>query len=115
MTWKVWLMAVLTVLLAVAYGFMNRADFITLNPQGGAVDLAQSIDGEWDSVCILAPYTTNPMAGEVLGTPLNVELRSRAYSSDSFALLVTLADGDVDGLYEVSRGGAAGDPPAPVG
>ena len=72
-------------------------------PENGVLDLAKAIPGDWDRVCILNPYTTNSLAKEVVGIPVNVQMRSDIPTSDSITLLVTVDDDDVHELVEVSR------------
>ena len=76
------------------------ADFAPVN---GVIDLAEAIPGDWDRVCVLNPYTTNSMAKQVIGIPVNVQMRSDIYSSDSITLLVAVDGEQVFEMVEVSR------------
>ena len=78
-----------------------RARNLPIEPVDGKVDLAESISGDWDSVCFLGPYTTNGRAREALGVPVDVEGRSTISSSDSIALAVTMKGGEVVSLFEI--------------
>ncbi len=76
----------------------QRLEVIPLDDE---IDLAKAMPGNWEKVCILAPYTTNSHVNEILGVPVNVARRSNIGSSDSIALLVTIQDSQVNGLYEI--------------
>lgn len=54
-------------------------------------------------MCVIAPYSTNRHAREILNVPIDIEDKSSIYMSDSIALLVTLHGNAVSGLFEVSR------------
>jgi len=98
---------ILLALTVLAYGWYvlsNRSETIDLRPSGGIVDLSVSLPGEWDRVCVIAPYSTNSRASKILGVAVNIALRSSIAVLDNIALLVTLNDGEVSGLFEVSRG-----------
>jgi len=81
----------------------SDAEVVELQPVEGQVDLAAQLPGVWQRVCVLAPYSTDRHAREILGVDADVSLRSRIVYSDSIALLVTVRDGDVSGLFEVPR------------
>ncbi len=78
------------------------AQLLEVIPLDGEIDLAKAVPGNWERVYILAPYTTNSRAREILGVPVNVARRSNIGSSDSIALLVTIQDSQVKGLFEIS-------------
>lgn len=95
----------LSVTLSACSDGVSKAGSITLEPAGGAVDLSEALPGEWGRVCVVAPYTTNEHAREILGIPVDIQRKSSIYMSDSIALLVTLQGEKVSGLFEVPRGG----------
>lgn len=74
-----------------------------IEPVKGYVDLSHVLTVNWTRACILGPYSTNSDAREILGTDVNIQTRSSIYHSDSYALIVTMADGAVTGLYDVYR------------
>jgi hypothetical protein len=74
-----------------------------LEPAGGQIDLSNALSGEWGRVCVIAPYSTNEHAREILGVPADIESNSSIYQSDSIALLVTMHGENVSGLFEVPR------------
>ena len=78
-----------------------RAQNLSIEPIDGQIDLAESIAGDWDSVCFLGPYTTNGRARGALGVPVDVEGRSTIFSSDSIALAVTMKGDAVVDLFEI--------------
>lgn len=57
----------------------------------------------WGCVCVIAPYSTNEHAREILGVSVNIESKSSIYMLDSIALLVTMHGENVSGLFEVPR------------
>ena len=74
-----------------------------LQPVQGYVDLSHALPGDWARVCILGPYSTNDIARDVVGRDVNVQTRSSIYHSDSYALAVTVGDGDTVDLYDIYR------------
>jgi hypothetical protein len=82
---------------------VSTAKQLELSTQDGEVDLSEKFSGNWDTVCILPPYSTNEHAKAVLGVPLSVETKSKITSSDSIILIVTMQRGRVAGLYEIPR------------
>lgn len=100
---KIALILIALFIVSALYLFSNRAANLELQVEDGQVNLATSIPGDWDGLCVLAPYSTNSMAEETLGEAFNVELRSNIASSDSIALVVTMKDDSVTDAFEVSR------------
>ncbi len=99
--------ALITGVLAIIAGFIwykggPDAQLLEIISLDGEIDLAKAVPGNWERVCILAPYTTNSRAKEILGVSVNVARRSNIGSSDSIALLATIHDSRVNGLYEIS-------------
>jgi hypothetical protein len=86
------------------FALLSKAETTSLQVSDNRVALSGSLPGDWDSVCILSPYSTSAMAREVTGTRVNVELQSSISSSDSISLLITMKGGRVMNLFEVSRG-----------
>lgn len=78
-----------------------QAESQSVVPVDGRVNLAAELAGQWDEVCILPPYTTNGRAREVLGVSVDLRDSSRIWNSDGIALLVTMDDDGVAGMYEV--------------
>ncbi len=68
----------------------------------GKIDLAKSMPGDWERLCILGPYMTNSHAKEILGVSVNISRRSNIGTSDSIALLATIQSSQVNGLYEIN-------------
>lgn len=73
----------------------------SMSPVDGRVDLTGEFAGQWDEVCVLAPYATNGQAREVLGVAVNLRDSSRIWNSDGIALLVTMNDRGIAGMFEV--------------
>jgi hypothetical protein len=76
---------------------------LEVSPVSGKVDLSTALSGNWDRVCMLAPYSTNEHAMTVLGAPVDIESKSDINSLDSITLLVTMKRDGVTGLFEVPR------------
>lgn len=79
------------------------AESLDLRVAEHRVDLTDQLPGEWDRVCVLAPYSTDRHARQVLGIDAEISLHSRIVYSDSIALLVTVRDAEVAGLFEIAR------------
>ena len=82
-----------------------EAQLLEIAPADGTADLARLLPGAWDRVCILAPYSTNSRAAEVLGSGIDITGSSDIGWSDSIALLVTMQGDQATGLYEVPLDG----------
>ncbi|MGR6871674.1 hypothetical protein ACU6U9_05060 [Pseudomonas sp. HK3] len=52
------------------------------------VDLAQQVEGNWDNVCILTPYTTPMQAAELTGLDVRDVSGTGIESSDSYNVLL---------------------------
>lgn len=81
----------------------EKAVSVDLVIEESMVDLRRQLEGEWQQVCILGPYSNQHHAEEVLGFSYDVVANSHIYSSDSIALLVAVKDGMAVGAYEVNR------------
>lgn len=81
----------------------SDATILKLRPLDGRLDLATRLPGAWDRVCVLAPYSTDRHAREVLGIDADISLHTRIVYSDSIALLVTIGNDQVTGMFEVPR------------
>jgi hypothetical protein len=81
----------------------SDAMVLKLLPADGQLNLATRLPGAWDRVCVLAPYSTDRHARDVLGIDADISLKSRIVYSDSIALLVTVEDSRVAGMFEIPR------------
>lgn len=77
---------------------------LELQPTDSSISLTRAIDGKWEKVCFIGPYTHNQQASEIVGFALDVESRSDIEWSDSIVLLVALDADDGARLFEVDRG-----------
>lgn len=75
---------------------------LALTVENGHVDLAQQVTGDWDSVCILTPYTTDTKAALITGLNVADIAGSGIASSDSFQVLVFLKDQALHSQYQVN-------------
>ena len=82
----------------------NQAEQVDLQIDNGGIDLAVSLAGDWDRVCVIGPYSVNHHAAEITGFQVDIEAQSKIEASDSIALLITIAGEKVADLYEVRRG-----------
>lgn len=77
---------------------------LELRPTSGHMDLSEVIDGKWETLCFIGPYTHNEQASEIAGFPLDVEGASDIVWSDRIVLLAAIAGGHRTRLFEVRRG-----------
>ena len=75
----------------------------TFDVKDGQLNLTELLDGDWNKVCILTPYSTNDFAAKILGFEYNVASQSNIAMLDSISLLVTIKNGAVLGEYEIKR------------
>ena len=62
---------------------------------GVVIDLAQAVRGDWDTVVVLQPYTSDAQSDSVLGHAWRSRELSVVKSTDMYNLLVFLKDGRV--------------------
>ena len=67
------------------------------------VDLAQQVEGGWDRVCILTPYTTPVQAAELTGLDVPDVSGTGIESSDSYNVLLFMKGGRLNNAYQVNR------------
>ena len=89
--------------LIIWFAYLAKAKTIELHAPDNRITLSEALPGDWDHVCVLSPYSTSPMAKEVTGIRINVELQSSISMSDSISALITMKGGRVKDLYEVAR------------
>ncbi|WP_338728573.1 hypothetical protein V8687_11195 [Shewanella baltica] len=67
------------------------------------IDLGKEIEGDWDKVCFLPPYTNNDLAREVLSIEFDAEGNSGVYVLDSITLVVIIKQNTVLECFETPR------------
>lgn len=77
---------------------------LKLRPTNGQIALSEVIEGKWETVCFIGPYTHNEEASEIAGFPLDVEGVSDIEWSDRIVLLAAIAGDNRARLFEVRRG-----------
>ncbi|WP_028240126.1 hypothetical protein [Stutzerimonas azotifigens] len=70
---------------------------------GQPVDLSALQPGPWDRACVLPPYTTDPAAETILGTPWEAGRYTDIAMSDAIAVLVFLDGRRVAAHVEMPR------------
>jgi hypothetical protein len=80
-----------------------QAQELKLDLSKAYVDLAETLVGDWERVCLITPYSSNEYASEVVGFHVNVEERSRISVLDGISLLVTVKNQNIEDMYEVPR------------
>ena len=68
-----------------------------------SLDLAQVGPAQWETVCVLPPYTTNVQAQAILGFDWDAERRTAIKASDSINVLVFIRDRKVLAFSELPR------------
>ena len=67
------------------------------------IKLVEYVDGNWEKVCFLGPYSTDEAAQELLGFQWQLESLTSVWVNDGVTLLVFIENGSVQSYYEVSR------------
>ena len=80
-----------------------QAQELEFNLSKAYVDLAETLIGDWERVCVITPYSSNEYASEVIGFDVNVEERSDISALDDISLLVTVKNQNIEDMYEVPR------------
>ncbi len=73
------------------------------NSRVSAVDLSTLTDFPWDSVVLLAPYTSRSAAERATGTSWPEYEKWRLHESDAFSLIVFVDHGERNRVEKVSR------------
>ncbi|MDM7859439.1 hypothetical protein QTP81_02325 [Alteromonas sp. ASW11-36] len=71
--------------------------------QGTALILSEHVDGDWNSVCIFAPYSDNAQARQKLGFEWPLEDLTTVWVLDNVSLLVFVDNNTVIDFLEVRR------------
>jgi len=90
-------------LLSISCSKYNEALSKTFDVSSGTVDLSKQLQGNWDKVCLLTPYSNNESAENILGFKFNVEEKSNIFVSDSITLVVAVKGNEVLKYFEVPR------------
>ena len=84
--------ALVVVLVAAVCGCRNQdSAAIThnvLRSERRAVDLSAAVPGDWDTVCVLGPYSNNEKAEQTLGFPWAAETLTDIHHNDGISVLV---------------------------
>jgi hypothetical protein len=81
----------------------SNAPKLSFNYSELPIKLEEHVDGNWDRVCFLGPYSNNEAAKELIGLDWPLESLSSVWVNDGVTLLVFLNNGAVVSFYEVSR------------
>lgn len=99
-----WVFALVILVTSSTYGYFGvyRAQSVKLPVRESNVDLSRLGD-DWQTVCVIGPYSYNETVKELTGIEIDIERRSRISLHDSIALLVTLDGNGRYRLFEVPR------------
>ncbi|MHA2753457.1 hypothetical protein, partial [Vibrio campbellii] len=76
---------------------------IQLRLNDSSVDFSEVVEGDWNRVCFLGPYSNNTAARSLLGFDWDSENLSRISDLDSITLLLFANDDEVIKYSELSR------------
>lgn len=71
--------------------------------EGRRVDLGSAVDGNWDRVCVLGPYSTDSDAAEALGFSWPAEALTDIARDDGISLLIFVREKSVLKFVEHPR------------
>ena len=69
----------------------------------GEINLSRELNGEWERVCIITPYSSNETAKAILGFDFDVINKSHIYVQDGITLLITVKNNAVIEYFETPR------------
>ncbi|MBA6413392.1 hypothetical protein H2508_09745 [Parahaliea sp. F7430] len=67
------------------------------------IDLSMEVDGDWDRICIITPYSNNAIVQETIGFKYDIESKSSIDVLDGITLLVATNQNKVVQYFEVPR------------
>jgi hypothetical protein len=67
------------------------------------IELTEYVDGNWEKVCVLGPYSDNAAASELLGFHWPLKSLSSVWVNDGVSLLLFVRSKEVLSYYEVAR------------
>jgi hypothetical protein len=67
------------------------------------VDLSLEVDGDWERICIIPPYSSNGIVSKLLGFKFDVESKSSIDVLDGITLLVVINKNKVVKYFDVPR------------
>ena len=76
---------------------------LEIGRNAGKIDFSELVPGQWNKVCLFAPYSNNKVAEETLGFKWDLEGKSRIYNLDGITLFVFAKGKKVEYFYEVPR------------
>ncbi|MBE1300154.1 MAG: hypothetical protein GJ680_09640 [Alteromonadaceae bacterium] len=94
-------------LLVLLYGCVDdttSAPSLNFNYAKTPIVLTEHVQGDWETVCILGPYSNNELAAEVIGFTWPLETLSSVRVNDGVSLLIFIKNKAVQSYFEVSRG-----------
>lgn len=94
----------LLALLSGCFSETTSAPTLNLSYADTPIDLAKHVNGDWQKVCILGPYSDNELVQEVVGFSWPLESLSSVWANDGVSLLIFIKDEFVQSHFEVSRG-----------
>ena len=104
MTMRSWIpISVLISVAIVSCAETLSPDTIELDASTRFIDLAALVEGTWDLVCVVGPYSTQKRIRDISGVPTAPILKSNIYQSDSIALLVFVGGNSIQRFVELPR------------
>ncbi|KPV96296.1 hypothetical protein AN214_01642 [Pseudoalteromonas sp. P1-9] len=100
-TLKNWVCA-LTVTVLAGCGYFG-APVHEFDSTAKQLNLTNTVEGSWQRVCFITPYTDNQRAQKVLGFSFDVEKLTRIKNNDGVTLLVFIEDNQVEHYFETPR------------
>ena len=67
------------------------------------IDLSVEVQGTWDQVCIITPYSDNHIEEEILGFKFDIETKSGILLLDGITLVMAISGNQVVEYFEVPR------------
>ncbi len=92
-------------LLAVLSGCFSETTYapsLNLSYAVEPISLAEHVSGDWETLCVLGPYSDDVLAQEVLGFHWPLETNSSVWVNDGASLLIFIKNKSVQSYFEVS-------------
>ena len=97
-----YLLVLIFCLFACSYGEVE-APRLNFDYAEEPIKLIEYVDGNWEKVCVLGPYSDNAAASELLGFQWPLESLSSVWVNDGVTLLLFVKSGEILNYYEVAR------------
>lgn len=91
------------ILLTVSCSKSYNPPIKTFDVPYGELRLSEKLDGDWERVCLIKPYSTNELAEQIIGFQFDVESKSGISVLDGITLVLVISNESVIEYFETPR------------